>query len=209
MKLINLFAYCFISFFIAETGVCSHFLRASSASSKSDISQISLTDGIDIKALVKAQIDSAKARELRGEIKSFINYVSSRPSIIYTPNEPVDIETDSIFKILSNLRVQIIAGFSFLAFLIVFIRRIKNRLKDSTKKFPKENVELSIKEHHIMKNNHDLNLVRSQLVNLSASGISGDSVSEKAKNLNIAKGEVFLAAKIKSYQLAHLGSHSK
>ncbi len=203
MKLIRFFSvFLLVLIFMIDADMC----QTSSSGSLSK-SQINLAEEIDIGALVQAQIDSAKARNLRGEIKSYINYIYTKSVIIPSVHKHADVENGSSFFVQLDTRLFIIIGFSVLAFIIVFIRRIKNKSRYQSFDKPKENTQFITEEYNLKENNPELNLVRSGLVNQSAAELSTNFVSSKAKGLKIGKGEVILAAKIKSYQLAHLSSH--
>ncbi len=203
MKLTRFFSvFLLVLIFMIDAGMCQ-----TSTSGSLSKSQINLVEEIDIKALVQAQIDSAKERNLRGEIKSYINYMYMKSEIIPSVHKNADVENGSSFFVQLDTRMLIIIGFSILAFLIVFIRRIKNKSHSQSFDKSKENTQLITEEYNLKENNPELNLVRSRLVNQSAVEFSDNSVSSKAKGFKIGKGEVILAAKIKSYQLAHLSSH--
>ncbi len=203
MKLFRFFyVFLLVLIFIIDAGMC----QTSSSFSLSK-SKINLAEEIDIRSLVQAQIDSAEARNLRGEIKSYINYISNKSDIIPSIRKHADVENGSSFFVQLDTRLFIIIGFSILAFIVVFIRRVQNKSRYQAFDKSKVNTQLITEEYNVKENNPELNLVRSGLVSQSAAGLSANSVSSKAKGFKIGKGEVILAAKIKSYQLAHLSSH--
>ena len=203
MRLPKFLYTCFFVFsFLTGISICQSNTNGS-ANSYANIN-IKLMAGADIRSIVQAQIDSARARDYRGEIKSCMF------------NEDLSTNAGNSFQkgnlgnesfIIENLRFLLIVGFSIIAFLIVFIRRVRIKNKKSASKKLKDNIRLIREEGNIDNNVNELNLVRSKLVNQSASDVVVSSVTKKAKGLKIGKGEVMLAAKIKSYQLAQFGSN--
>jgi hypothetical protein len=216
--------------------IISPFIYGSGKSSKENInandnSKISILN-IDIKSLVQAQIDSAKERAKRGEIKSYCSIfipVSEKTSEHKINKEIKSSSRPGLFSELLHqqltIKILIILGFSVAVFLFVFIRRMtqkdwnsifqklvikkeKNK-NDSAKKELKENIISIREEASIKRENPALNLIRSELVKKAAPEILTNSISSKAKELKIAQGELILAAKIKSFQLAQFGSHNK
>lgn len=169
-------------------------------------------NGIDIRAIVQAQIDSARQRELRGEIKSFVSVfnkeqqkksVQEEPIPINVIKEPFQAKEESEFKYF------LMIGFSVVVLSGVFIRRRFTKSVDDSEKELKENIK-TIREESIPAGKKvKTEPVRSELIDSSDSYISENSVSEKAKELKISKGEIYLAAKLKSFQLAQLSSGNK
>jgi len=203
MKSPKIFLSCFFTLLsVSSIGICQTAWGASSKTT-GDISALKLMTGADIKALVQSQIDSAKARDFRGEIKSCV--YKENLNVAHSFQQP-DFESSSFFS--DNLKFFIIIGFSIVIFLVVFIRRVKIENQKSVKKKLKENINLIRTEGSIIKDNPELNLARTKLVNQS-SDVVVSSVSKKAKGLKIGKGEIMLAAKIKSYQLAQFSSNNK
>ncbi len=198
MKLLNAL---FILLFIFSTGICLGRSKEAQKENKDIASQYNLMDGADIKAMVQVQIDSARARDLRGEVKSCLNYINMIPKIINSDNEKVILETGPFISI--NPKVLIIGCFSLLVFLIVFVRRkIKSHNNLSSK--PEQGIiNLEKKEGP---DNPDFDQIRNKLVNQPLPEIRESSFPGKSKGMKIAQGEVILAAKIKSYELAHFGN---
>ncbi len=202
MKFLNILC---IALFILSMGVCRTHSKLSAEKKQNIESQYNLLSGADIKAMVQVQIDSARARDYRGEIKSCTNYIGSSPNIVYSSKEKVVVETEPFLNL--NPKFYIIIGFSGLVFLIVFIRRkIFTHQNEPQEEIVEKNISLSQNDKIVNTDNPDLDQIRNKLVNPSVPGIKEGSISRKAKGMKIAKGEVILAAKIKSYQLAHFGN---
>jgi hypothetical protein len=211
MKL--LFYILFICFFLSSLALCEKSpVKESPGKTTFNVAGLVAKDSINLKAIVQVQIDSAKARDARGEVKSQINYYES---VLAKTSESgigiswMKLKVDSFFSSKTNLKLLIIAGFSILVFFTVFIRRTLRRHKVSSRKKLKENISLIRKESKIKKEDPELDFIRSGLINEADSNVMVNSISTKAKELRIAKGEIMLAAKIKSFQLAQLGSHNK
>ena len=205
MKLPSVYLVCFFTLFsISFTGICDA-APGTSARTAGDIRDLKLMIGADIKALVQTQIDSARARDFRGEIKSCMYKENLEANIVHSFSQP-DLESKSFLN--DNLKFFVIIGFSIAVFVVVFIRRAKIENQKTIKKNLKEKINLIRTEGNVTKDNPELNLVRTKLVNQS-SDVVVSSVSKKAKGLKIGKGEVMLAAKIKSYQLAQFSSNNK
>ena len=205
MKLLNRFFMCLFTFLSISSACICHAAPGSSLKTAGEISDLKLMIGADIKAIVQTQIDSARARDFRGEIKSCVYKENLEANIVHSFQQP---ELESKSFLIDNLKFFIIVGFSIAVFLGVFIRRSKIENQKSVRKKLKENINLLRTEGSIAKNNPELNQVRTKLVNQS-SDVVVSSVSKKAKGMKIGKGEVMLAAKIKSYQLAQFSSNNK
>jgi hypothetical protein len=103
----------------------------------------------------------------------------------------------------------VIGGFALAAFSFVFFRRfLKNRPTKGEKKL-KNNIRILREENIFVKEQPELKTLRSKLLNSPVIlNNHGKPLSEVARELNISQGEIILAAKIKSYELAK-GNNSK
>ena len=101
------------------------------------------------------------------------------------------------------LKFYILGGAAFAAFSFVFIRRkILNRTKRPDNSI-KNNIKTMRNENLIKRDRPQLKSIRSKLVNSPVIlNNHGKSLSSVARELNISQGEIILAAKIKSYELA-------
>ena len=193
----------FIPLFIFSIGICQAHPKATKKNNDNIASHYNLMSGADIKAMVQIQIDSAKARDSRGEIKSCMYYDNSSQDAISLNNENAGLETRPTIEI--NPKVLVLTVFSIFVFLFVLIKRfIKNRNFSSGLAEP-EIIEITKKEGTINDETADLEQIRDKL-NPSIPDIKESSFPGKTTGMKIAQGEMILAAKIKSYQLAHFGN---
>jgi hypothetical protein len=100
-------------------------------------------------------------------------------------------------------KFYLLAGVSLVAFTFVYIRRLllKRSLKPANDF--KNNIKTIRDENLIKRDRPQLKLIRSKLVNSPVIlNNHGKSLPTVARELNISQGEIILAAKIKSYELA-------
>jgi len=131
----------------------------------------------------------------------------NKESLKKVVNTPIMAKTESHSDL--YWRFMIIGGFAVAAFSFVFVRRlIRNRPRKGEKKL-KNNIRILRGENIFVKEQSDLKSIRSKLLNSPVIlNNHGKPLSEVAKELNISQGEIILAAKIKSYELAK-GQNSK
>jgi hypothetical protein len=194
----------FILLLIFSIGICLGRSKEAKKENENIASQYNLMNGADIRAMVQLQIDSARARDFRGEIKSCVNYINRIPQIIYADNKQAVLETGPFITI--NPKVLVIGGFSVLVFLIVFVRRIIKNHNIPSLKHEHEIINLKKKEEAVNPGNPNLDHIRNKFVDRPLPEIRESSFPGNTKGMKIAQGEVILAAKIKSYELAHFGN---
>ena len=96
-----------------------------------------------------------------------------------------------------------LASFAAAALGFVFIRRKILSRPDKKEKQIKNNIRIIREEGLVKREQPELKSVRSKLLNSPVIlNNHGKPLAEVAKELNIAQGEIILAAKIKSYELA-------
>ena len=198
MKLAAVFL---IPFFIYSISICqAHPKKVKNGNA---VSKYDLMNGADIKGMVQVQIDSARARDYRGEIKSCMFISSGIDNMDYLNNKDVALGSEPFVNI--NPKIYIIVGFSILVFLFVFIKRmLSHRTASANKKEVLDSNPVMAEE--ILKNNSTgLEQIRNQL-NPAVPEIKEVSISKQSNGVKQAQGEMILAAKIKSYQLAHFGN---
>ena len=196
MKLLKI---AFILIFMFDISFCQSRPKESKKMKENVSSRYNLMSGADIKAMVQEQIDSARARDFRGEIKSCMFYDNSQEDVIYADNENSASVTKPTIEI--DPRILMLAVFSIFVFLFVFIRRIiKNRnlpaglIEQKTNESAEQDVIIDPKT--------DFEEIRNKL----NPDIKETSLPSKTKGMKIAQGEMILAAKIRSYQLEHFGN---
>lgn len=157
---------------------------------------ISAADSINIGSMVQAQIESAKQREAKGKIQSSFSSSIIKNNYIL-PNSNLNTKESNSFL---SPNLIIISSFSLIAFLFVFIRRI--HFKQASKRGGKYS------ENNFVINREMLTPIRRELKNLT-NAIEENSLDDKAKELNISKGELVLAARLKSLELTKLSFNNR
>jgi len=183
------------------------------------------TQNINLKKLVSAEIETARIKQMDDPNS---NSQTNIPPVVHT--QPVEIqhtetqqnkvvlkkepEKSQLEKLVSSMqmsdettiRVSVMAFATFAAFVVVFARRKKLNVKKSKKQNYKDGIKLIREEKVKVQSNGKLSLVRNKLIGrTSAYQVSNDIVSKNARELSIAKGEIYLAARIKSHELKKAG----
>ena len=204
MKLPNIIL---ITLLISSIGVCQAHQKASEKEKENVASQYNIMRGADIRSMVQVQIDSARARDFRGEIKSCMYRTKNSQEKVYS-NENSSVESKPVIEI--NPKVFVLFIFSTSVLVFVFVRRfIKNRKLSTNisepESFNPETINIVKKEETNNIETEDLERLKNKL-NPSIPSIKESSLPSNTKGMKIAQGEMILAAKIKSYQLAHFGN---
>ncbi len=164
------------------------------------------SDSVDVRALVQSQVDIAREKEKEDQLKN----EKINDKIAVKENKEVSNNLSS-FEPFSNtifIKSGVIILFAGFIFSFVLLRRKRSNSKKDFNKIFKENINL-IRSEKLMSREEDpaLNDLRNRLVKWEAP--TSRSISSKAKALQISKGELILAAKIKSYQLAQISFKNK
>jgi len=184
---------------------------------------LAAADSIDIKKIVLAQFDAARKKQAQdsiaaadtNSIKSAVvktAVVTQAVVTLKTKTQKNQWETyfsylEPIIRVVTvskemTIKLSIMGSVSFLAFLVVFLRRKKLDSKKATKRNTKDGIKLIREERVKDKKDSKLSQIRNKLIgSASAFQLSNDAVSKNARELNIAKGEIYLAARIKSHEL--------
>jgi hypothetical protein len=193
----------FISFLVS-TGLCQEKTDSVHASMNQSTLSNTQQDSIDVRALVQSQLEMAREKE---------KFERENSAAIYTTTgKSESTVTGSLNKIPSllnptNLKVSLLVIFSGILFsVIIFRRKKKNKSNDFEKMF-KNNINRMRTENLMRKEDNGLIELRNKLIR--SEGINLQSISPMAKELQISKGELILAAKIKSFQLAQIGFKNK
>ncbi len=172
-----------------------------------NLSSTNNSDSVDILALVEVQVKEAMDRQLKGEIKSSFNFFYEEKELIKITPDKENRESSSFAGILKDVaknKFLLLGAFSIFVFSITFIRRGMNHHGNLFKKELEEKIVDVEKENRLVQSNPESDTIRSKLINTSDNELVEKSVSAKAKELKIAKGEVILAARLKSYELSQL-----
>jgi hypothetical protein len=181
------------------------------------------TDSVNVKQLVLAQFEAARKKQVQDSIAAVeakSSQVVPAAAIVAVKAKVVlkqNIEKTQWEKLLSYaapvvqyiqmsnemiIRVSVMVTISFIAFALVFIRRKKLNTKKSKKKDYKDGIKLIREERVKDKKDSKLSLIRNKLIGSASSyQLSNDTITKNARELNIAKGEIYLAARIKSHEL--------
>jgi len=141
------------------------------------------SDKIDVHEIVKAQMLNAQGN----------NGMITKKSVVHkTNNFAFPKLSSSLFSFLI-----FILG-SILIFALVFLRRVRIQHKLISKQF-KENIRLVREEKFIPAIDYSLTPVRQSLMEKIGVYLEEQNITELAKKLKIAKGELFLVNNIKNY----------
>ncbi len=184
------------------------------------ITDSTISDSINISSIVSKQIAEALLKqqeqiqnvvveqdtvtEKTEEQKDSLNIAIVPASDIIKQNAATDnglLKTESENESGIDFRIAVLSSAVLLAAGIVSIRRIK--LSRKSLKGLKNNINLMREEKIVKPADKKLSQLRSKLKKSTEQlGSLDEAVSLTAKNLNIAKGELMLAAKIKSFELS-------
>lgn len=165
---------------------------------------------INIDSLVTAQIAIARAKKW----ENYIEPVKTNTGLAVSQKIQLERKNNWLMNLSSivgmdketTTKAAIILFSSLVAFVVLIVRRLKLKTKSKTKNGTKNirsNIQSIRLEKSIPKKETKLKLIRENLLNSSVNfNVTEDSLARKAKELKIAKGEIILAAKIKSYELS-------
>jgi len=214
-----LFICTFTAIAIARNNSAAIKRTIPAAGTAENISALALPDSVNIRQMVAKQINAIKEKQIRKNknqiIVTNLNNETSNPvtkkssdnllnNFIQKTVTPFLNKVNNAFFNSNEIFVKvIILGFaSIITLLVVFVRRKIIKRKYLKKNGLKDNIRLLREEKIVKKADTRLKGVRNKLVNNTISYRSTQTgISEVAKNMNIATGEVLLAAKLKSYEL--------
>ena len=166
-------------------------------------------DSVDIRGMVQEQITAAKKKMLE-EKKSPAGVLINKKKALKESNieEPFGI-VNKIRELFARSNeniasVALLAGSTFLVFGTVLLRRFKIKKKNIRHKKLVKNINSIREEKVAVKNDPKLKSVRTKLKSNPEQFSGENALTQTAKELNISKGELMLAAKIKSYELSKI-----
>ncbi len=183
------------------------------------VTTFSQADSINIKQIVEGQINAIKEKQLKETKKQIVAIDiknETTPSLTKKglSNKGSNFVQNSIKPLLNKIqdtffyseaitnKVKILGFASIISLLVVIIRRKIINRKFLKKDGLKDNIRLLREERVVKKTDIKLKGIRNSLVNNTLSYSNTQAgISKVAKEMSIAKGEVLLAAKIKSYEL--------
>ncbi len=165
------------------------------------------SDSINISQIVQQQIDAARKKQLEEQQKASLNVVlkareNKAGGVEYffaNLRKSIPLSDDLLMKF------SILGSAAFLASLFIFMRRFRGR-KKSAKTDLKRNIKLLREEKIFSKKDKKLSGLRTKLSGApSTYELSNRAVARNARDMNIAKGEIYLAARIKSHEMKKAG----
>ncbi len=167
-------------------------------------STVSKNDSVNIRQLVAAQIENARKAQLVEKSvvkKAAVPVVGSgnkRTGIYFFNNMPGYL--NAFYNTI--LRISYWGIISLLAALLIYLRGRLFLKKSSGKRSIKDNIKLLREEKLFVRKNPKLSKIRKEIGRSPATfNYSNERIARTAKDMNIAKGEILLAAKIKAHEL--------
>ncbi len=168
--------------------------------------KIAVGDSLNISQMVQQQIEDARIKELSR------NVFGDRKNIAQDENQKSQLfGSENLLSIISNIptdRTFILLFASLLVAVALIINRLRNRPKDSSEKL-KNAINILRSESALKKENYRLNRQGKKLEKLrkkihasrELKSFGEQDIIKAAKKLQISKGELMLAVKIKSHQM--------
>jgi hypothetical protein len=223
----NIIAVLFIVFSLITFAGSNSPLTAPKVNASKDSIKTNITlvtaDSINIRQMVLAQFDAARKKQAQDTvaaadtttIKSTVQKAAVITQAVVTLKpKPQKTQWETYFSYIEpafravcvskemTIKLSIMGSVSFMAFLFVIVRRKKLNTKKTIKRDNKDGIKLIREERVKDKKDSKLSQIRNKLIgSTSAYNLTNDSVSKNARELNIAKGEIYLAARIKSHEL--------
>lgn len=198
MKYLQIIIFLFISVFSFTSA------QSGNAAVPDTTSQISNTEEISVAEMVEKQIALAQAKQWANRQEPVKQKAVTSLSIKSQANNDWLASIASQVKLSPEIvtRIGIILFSSLFVFGSVVTRRLVLKHKNKSNKL-RSNIQSLRLEKSIVKKETKLKSIRENLLKSSINLNSGEgSLAQKAKELKIAKGEIMLAAKIKSYELS-------
>ncbi|MCL5030687.1 MAG: hypothetical protein M1480_16870 [Bacteroidetes bacterium] len=162
------------------------------------------TDSVNISEMVLAQIQAAQKKQIEEKNQSMqppvaaVTKTQSNISANFVNDwiKTLSLSEDTMIKII------ILGSATLVAVIFISFRRMRSGHKNSNKRDLKNGIKLMREEKVFGKNNEKLSGIRTKLSNSPSSyQLSNESISRNARDLKIAKEEIYLAARIKSHEL--------
>jgi len=198
MRYLQIFIFLFISFFSFASA------QSGNAAVTDTSSQLSNTEELSVAGLVEKQIALAQAKQWANRQEPVNQKAVAPLSIKSKTNNDWFASISTQFKLSPEMvtRIGIILFSSMFVFGSVVTRRLVLKHKSKSNKL-RTNIQSLRLEKSIVKKETKLKSIRENLLKSSINLNSAEgSLAQKAKELKIAKGEIMLAAKIKSYELS-------
>lgn len=162
-------------------------------------------DSVRISDLVQKQIQQAKEKQ---SVNVLLSAYSQKEKIsVEAQIAPPPAKTIELMKLFNDqpLHIKIFEMTSLAIFLFVLIRRIGFGFKKKSLRILKDKIQMLRLEKIAAKENPKLKKSRETLLdNEKIYRSSGKQLSKAAKKMNIAKGELLLAARLKLFEVGKL-----
>ncbi len=169
------------------------------------------TDSVNISDMVLAQIQAAKKKQAEEKNQPALmqtavvtkTHQNSSSNFLNDWEKSLSLSEDTMIKII------ILASTSLFAIVFISFRRMRNGHKNSDVKSLKNGIKLMREEKVLWKNDKKLSGIRTKLSGSpSAYELTNESISRNAREMKIAKEEIYLAARIRSQELSKASGNS-
>ena len=186
----RLFSLNWLILFLFISGACLSLFSQNDTTGTGALNR----DSVSISRIIQSQIDSIKSKEIAADVKKVKTSLNE---------PPVEAEEKDIFLGLSEdvlIKVFLLMDACFAAALFIMWRRRKQRIEKEQKVIFKDNIRKLREERIKGKEDVRLKALRKNLqTHAICANLNDNAVANQAKKLSISKGEIYLAAKIKSY----------
>lgn len=161
-------------------------------------------DSIDIHAMVQKQIDEARRKQTL-VLSNSASLVETQRSIAIETAEPKSSGSNSLLILFTRIPFiyKVYAAISFFIMVIIFGRRYISMFNSKSLSSLKEKIGL-MREEKIGGSKSDAKLIESRKVLKSNPAVfsgSEDQLSKVARKMNLSKGELILAARLKFFEV--------
>lgn len=194
MKSVIFFVLVFTSLLAAQTTIVDSSLA------------VLYRDSIRVSDLVQQQINKAKAKQSEQNPVAYNNFIEDKLNV-QAISETASYENNKLVGFFESQPLQI-KIFSVIALIITFaliFRRTILHLKRRAARALKKKIEMLRSEKVVSETDPKLQVARKKLRNnKSIFDTSEKQISRTAKEMNIAKGELLLAARLKLFEIGKM-----
>lgn len=193
MKRVTFFILIFTSLLTAQTTIVDSSLAVLSR------------DSILVSDLVQEQINKAKAKQSEQIPAASNNFIEKRVNV-QTIRETVSYENKLVWFFANQpLQIKIFSALVLIILFALIFRRTILHFKRRAARALKKKIEMLRSEKVVSKNNPKLQIVRKKLrSNKLIFDPSEKQISRTAKEMNVAKGELLLAARLKLFEIGKM-----
>ncbi len=163
------------------------------------VEQTTVNDTVNISKMVQEQIQTAKEKEI--QIRKLKSEAALLPIVEQNARALKGLNPLPFLSSIYFSKWFILIYASIFVALLIVIRRIKNKKNDSTRDL-KNAINILRNEVAVKKQNKKLEKLRKKIhANSQLNNFGEQEIIKTAKKLQISKGELLLAVKIKSQQI--------